>query len=63
VKTIEILVSTKGETTVTTKGFSGSACRDASRLLEAALGPRARESFTGEFYQAEAVSQRNEQRT
>lgn len=62
-KTIEILVSTKGATTVTTKGFLGSACRDASRFLEAALGQRARESLTGEFYQAEAVHQQQEQRT
>ena len=37
-KTIEILVSPKGETTVTTKGFAGSSCRDASKFLEA--GPR-----------------------
>jgi hypothetical protein len=62
-KTIEILVGTKGETTVTTKGFSGSACRGASQFLEVALGQRARESLTGEFYQAAAVQQRQEQRT
>jgi hypothetical protein len=63
VKSIEILVSPKGVTTVTTRGFVGTACRDASRLLETALGQRARENLTGEFYQAEAVQERQDQRT
>jgi len=39
-KTIEIIVSPKGETTVTTKGFVGSPCRDASKFVEQALGQR-----------------------
>ncbi|MEI8376435.1 MAG: DUF2997 domain-containing protein [Planctomycetota bacterium] len=33
-KTIEILVSPKGETPVSTKGFLGSSCRDASKFIE-----------------------------
>ena len=37
-KTIEIIVSPKGETTVTTRGFSGSSCREASKFVEQALG-------------------------
>jgi hypothetical protein len=63
VKTIEILVSPKGETTVTTKGFLGVACRDASRFLEVALGQRTGESLTGEFHQTEAIRQQQEQQT
>ena len=62
-KVIEILVSPKGETTVTTIGFLGVACRDASRFLEVALGQRTDENLTGEFYQNEAVQQQQEQRT
>lgn len=42
-KTIEVTVSPKGETTIQTKGFTGEACRDATRNLEAALGVRTRE--------------------
>lgn len=49
-KTIEIIVSPKGETTVTTKGFAGSSCRDASKFVEQALGQRTGERLTGEFY-------------
>lgn len=51
-KTIEIIVSSKGETTVTTKGFVGSSCRQASDFIEKALGAVARERVTAEFYQA-----------
>ena len=49
-RTIEIIVSPKGDTRVETKGFAGSACRDASRFLEEALGKRSNERLTGEFY-------------
>ena len=50
-KIIEITVSPNGETTVQTKGFSGSACRDASRAIEELLGRRTSEQLTAEFYQ------------
>jgi hypothetical protein len=59
-KTIEIIVSPKGRTTVQTRGFTGSACRDASKALEAALGQRTAEQFTAEFHQA-AESQQTQQ--
>ena len=36
-KTIEITVSSQGEARLQTKGFTGSSCREASRLLEQAL--------------------------
>jgi hypothetical protein len=49
-KIIEIIVSPTGETRLETKGFAGSSCQDASRLLEQALGARAGEQLTAEFY-------------
>ncbi len=49
-RTIEIIVSPQGETRIETKGFSGSACREASRSLEQALGVKAAEQLTSEFY-------------
>jgi len=60
-KTIEILVSPRGETTVQTKGFVGSTCRDASRFIEQALGKAVGEKLTAEFHQSlnsESVQQR-----
>jgi len=60
-KTIEIIVSPKGETSVQTKGFAGQSCRDASRAMEAALGQRTGEQLTAEFHQA-AESQHTQQR-
>ena len=51
-KRIEITVSPQGEARLETHGFSGSACRDASRLLEQALGVRSSEQLTSEFYQS-----------
>ena len=37
-KIIEITVSPRGETKVETRGFTGGACREASRFIEQALG-------------------------
>jgi hypothetical protein len=56
-KTIELVVSPKGETTVQTKGFSGGECRDASRFVEQALGQRTAETLTAEFHQGNQASQ------
>lgn len=50
-QTIEIIVSPKGETTVQTKGFTGSSCKDASKFIEQALGETTGEKLTAEFYQ------------
>lgn len=63
-QTIEIVVSPTGETTVQTKGFTGSACRNASRFIEESLGQKTGERFTSEFYQAaSAVEQHQQQRS
>jgi hypothetical protein len=61
-RTIKIIVSPKGETTVTTKGFVGASCRDASRFLEHALGQQTREHLTAEFHQSQAVQENHRQR-
>jgi Protein of unknown function (DUF2997) len=61
-KIIEIVVDAKGEATVQTKGFAGSSCREASRLLEQALGEAVEEKCTSEFYQnAEALNRARNQ--
>ena len=56
-KTIEIIVSPKGETTVTTKGFAGSSCREASKFIEQALGQQTGERMTSEFYAQQTQQQ------
>lgn len=50
-KEIEVIVSPTGQTTVQTQGFSGASCQEASRFLEQALGAKAGEQLTAEFYQ------------
>lgn len=62
-RTIEILISPEGETTITTRGFTGSSCREASRAIEQALGQRIDEQLTAEFHQAPAVEQQQQQRS
>ena len=62
-KTIEILVSPEGKTTVQTTGFAGPSCQDASRFIEEALGQRTEEKLTGEFYQAQQTAQVARHRT
>ncbi len=54
---IEVVVSPKGETKIETKGFFGGECRQASRFMEEALGVRASEKLTAEFYQQQSAAQ------
>ena len=56
-KTIEITVGPAGETKVETKGYGGGECREASRFLEQALGRRAAEALTAEYYQGQSTGQ------
>jgi hypothetical protein len=51
-KTIEITITPKGETKISTSGFTGSSCQDATRDLEKALGAKTDEQLTGEYYAA-----------
>ncbi|MGB7160770.1 MAG: DUF2997 domain-containing protein [Tepidisphaeraceae bacterium] len=60
-KTIEIIIDAKGDARVQTKGFAGSACRDASALLERALGEVTAEQLTPESYQAVQAEQQQTQ--
>ena len=59
---IEIIVNSKGEASVETKGFTGSSCRDASRLLERALGNATSDRLTSEFYESQGLRQQNTSR-
>ena len=60
-QTIEVTVSPKGETRIETKGFAGGSCRDASKVLEAALGVRESEQLTSEFHATAAAEQQQPQ--
>ena len=61
-KTIEIIISPDGKTTVQTHGFAGDSCRHASKALEQALGRVEREQLTAEFHQA-SVNRRQDTST
>ena len=56
-KVIEITVNPKGETTVQTRGFAGSECREASKFVEQALGQKTAETLTAEFHQGQQAQQ------
>ena len=56
-KIIEVIVSPKGETTVQTKGFTGSDCLQASKFLEQSLGSSTADQKTGEFYTTSQTEQ------
>ncbi len=57
-KIIRVIVSPTGETRVETRGFAGAECREASRPFEQALGLRADERLTAEFYQEQPAEER-----
>jgi len=57
-KTIEIIVDNKGECTAQTKGFMGTACRDASKFIERALGVVQSDTPTAEAYGTAVIDQR-----
>jgi hypothetical protein len=61
-KTIEILVSPQGQTTLQTHGFTGASCRDASSFLEQALGQKTAEQLTPAFHQETSLPQQVEER-
>lgn len=54
-RVIEITINSQGETSLQTKGFSGSSCREASQFLEQALGNATSETLTTEFHQQVAT--------
>ena len=48
---IQMIVSPQGETEITTTGFKGVACRQATADLEASLGPALSSVDTAEAYE------------
>ena len=58
---IEVIVSPKGEATITTKGYAGADCLQASKALEQALGVASSEHKTAEFYQTLPAQQQVQQ--
>ena len=60
-KTIEIIIAPNGQSTVETKGFTGSECRDASRFIEQAIGQQTGEILKAEFHQSAAAQQQAQQ--
>ena len=49
-KTIEITVDPQGNSSVTTKGFSGSSCKHASEFIERSLGRPVSDQWTAEYH-------------
>ena len=60
-KTIEIIVTPEGKTSLQTVGFRGSSCQAASRFLEEALGKRIAQRRTAEFYETTQTETQNRQ--
>ena len=58
-KVIEVVVKPDGKVAITTKGFLGSACRQASQFIRAALGMQQSEKLTEEFHVANRQSESN----
>lgn len=47
---IECVIDENGDVTVTTRGFAGKSCQDATRQLEAALGATTGDAPTAEMH-------------
>jgi len=47
---IKLVIPLKGNPTLTTEGFSGPACKEATRDLERALGKVVKDTPTTEMY-------------
>ena len=60
---IEVLVLPTGETRITTHGFVGPKCREATKALETALGTKLSETWTAEYHHAPIEKARSGERT
>ena len=60
-RVIELIVAKDGQTTIQTKGYSGSACTEASKWLEEALGITTAERKTTEFFETVKTDQHVQQ--
>jgi hypothetical protein len=47
---IEIIIDPQGKLTLHTKGFAGSSCQDATKLLGQALGAVVNDQHTPEYF-------------
>ena len=57
-QSIEVTIPVSGEgVTIETKGFTGAACKDATKPLEDALGVAVADTVTREFYQQAGAKQ------
>ena len=60
---IEVTVSPAGEIRIETRGYQGTACRNADAHLRAALGLVRSDQPTAEMYAAAVVSATEQHRT
>ena len=60
---IEILISPIGETRITTHGFHGPKCREATKALETSLGLKLTETLTSEYHLANTEETRVAERS
>jgi hypothetical protein len=51
----EILIKADGSVKIEAQGFSGSACEQATRALEEAIGKTVSDERTADFYREEKV--------
>ena len=58
-KHIEIVVDTKGQSKVETKGFAGRECVEASKFIEQALGRQTEMRTTPEFFHPQVTQSQN----
>lgn len=52
-----------GSSSVETKGFTGSSCKDASAFIEKALGKAESETLKPEYHQSGSVARKLENRS
>jgi hypothetical protein len=57
----EVIVTKEGQTTVQTKGYSGSTCLEASKWLEQALGIVTTDRKTSEYFETGTIEQHVQQ--
>ena len=58
-KKIIVHVDKEGGTKISTEGFTGATCKDATRNLEKVLGVATKEYLTSEYYETSTVDQIN----
>jgi len=62
-KTIHLIIDPQGQVRLETKGFEGASCKEASKVLEQALGLVQSDQPTAELYQSVPNQQSLQQNT